>query len=61
MRLKVSVVCNEQISRAVKFQMAGAEQWKEREPKLALHGWSGEEIVLVRGTKRMDMLVIVDK
>ena len=41
--------------------MAGAEQRKKREPKLVLDGCGGEEIGLVRGAKRMDRLVIVDK
>ena len=56
------MVCDERISRGIEFQMAWAEQRKEGEPNLVLDGvGTGEDIVLVRGAKRMDRLVIVDK
>ena len=31
------MVCNERISRGIEFQLAGAEQRNEREPKLVVH------------------------
>ena len=45
------------ISSGIGFQMAGAEQWKERELKLVLDR-GGKKIVLVRGAARTDRLVI---
>ena len=56
----MSMVGEELISRGIRFQMAGAEQRKERELKLMLDG-VGKKIVLVRGAERTDMLVVVDK
>ena len=31
------MVCNERISRGIEFQIAGAEQRNEQEPKLVVH------------------------
>ena len=54
------MVCNERISRGVEFQIAGAEQRNRREPRLVVL-FSREEVVLVRGVKRTNRLVVVDK
>ena len=50
------MVCDERISRGIEFQMAGAEQRNEREPK-----FNREEVVLVRRAKRTDRLMVVDE
>ena len=52
------MVCNERISKGIEFQMAGAEQ--RNEPKVG-GTFSREEIVLVRGAKRTDRLVVGGK
>ena len=53
------MVCEERISRVIEFQMTGAEQRNEREPKLVVH--LVEEVVLVRRAKRTDRLMVVVK
>ena len=45
------MVCDERISRGIEFQIAGAEQWKEREPKLLLDGVSEEELTKLASVK----------
>ena len=50
------MVCDEWISRAVEFQMTGAEQ--QRSENQSWYWSEGEEIVLVSGATRTHRLVV---
>ena len=54
------MVCVEQISRGIEFQMAGESNgMSENQSWWCI--FSREEVVLIRGAKRTDRLVVVDK
>jgi len=54
LRLKVSMMGDVLIGRGIEFQMTGAAERKEREPKLMVAGVGTRKCCMVRGAKRTD-------